>query len=322
MASISATKLRTGRLGTLFTLAWIRPHVPTAPGWRASSSQARSGGGAKAYGEPRSLRDLDRQPTISQMKEMSEVRKEFEHCDVPLLPVTFVACPLSQCPRSPRKFALYQWWRIKFLLSNTAGILQFKLKSMPNSSSWPRWKARRRCIAPTAKAMYRSMLQAFAAGDRATIQRLCTPSCAARLISALDYRDPLQYTCFSIVAYNKPLLYPRILSHRIQKAIEIKPGCAIEQAVVAICSTQMTERRLYSTNARVPGSLRTQEKIEYVVLTRFLNLETFQSEDWRIWGTTKATNFQDMIQDLAQLDRLQRERYAEYLKKPAPTSSL
>ncbi|PHH82020.1 hypothetical protein CDD82_7276 [Ophiocordyceps australis] len=309
MASVPALRLRTGRLGTS-TLPWNRSHGSARPTWCAAYSQAR-------FPSPgaRMKKTMPRPPTVSQMKDKNGPEKLFQHCDIPLLPVTFVAPPLSQQPRSPRDFVRYQWWRLRLWLSDLATIVQFKMDSAPKRSLSFRWKARRRDIAPTANIMYRSLLEAFAAGDRATIQRLCTPSCAAHFTSALECRNPRQYTHFSVVAYNKPLFYPRLASHKIHNSTDFNPDGVVEQAVVAICSTQMTERRLYSTDAPVPGTLRTQEKIEYVVLTRFINIKTLQPDDWRIWGTTKATQLQDLVQELKLYDALQRERYASYLVK-------
>lgn len=179
---------------------------------------------------------------------------------------------------------------------------------MPNWTTRPKWKARRGKIAPTAKIMYREMLEAFAAGDKKTIQKVCLPSFAKKLNAAIDRRSPRETVRFEIVKYTKPMSYPRLMSHQIHQINPYEKNSSTEQAVVAISSQQQASRHDASTGEIVPGTLRIQDKIEYVVLTRQASEKTFTSEPWRIWGTTTATTLESHIHEQAVIEKEQVKR--------------
>lgn len=227
---------------------------------------------------------------------------------LPFSPGTFVPLPLSRYPRNPAEFAQYQWNRMKHWLVGAVSVLNFKLKSMPDWTTRPRWKARRGRIAPTAKAMYREMLEAFAEGDKATLQRICLGEFAKKLTAAVERRDPKERVRFELVRYTRPLRYPRLVSHQIHQVNPFDKVLATEQAVVAISSTQQASRHSAATGATVPGSLKLQDKIEYVVLSRQANQKTFETGPWRIWGTTSATTLQRHLQEKAVIDKEQARR--------------
>ena len=219
-----------------------------------------------------------------------------------------MSLPLARCPRSPSEFAQYQVHRVRHWLVGAVSVLSFKLKSMPNWTTRPRWKARRANIAPTAKAMYREMLEAFAQGDKATLDRICLSEFAKKLAAAIDRRSPRERVCFELVKYNQPLLYPRLLSHQIHQANPFDKVWMTEQAVVAVNSTQQASRQYAATGETVPGSLRIQDKIEYVVLSRQASQKTFETGPWRIWGTTSATTLDAYLKEKAVIDLEQARR--------------
>lgn len=223
-------------------------------------------------------------------------------------PGTFIALPLSQYPRNPSEFAQYQWNRMRHWLVGAVSVLNFKLKSMPDWTTRPKWKAKRASIAPTAKAMYREMLEAFAAGDRATLQKVCLGEFAKKLVAAVDRRNDRERVLFQVVRYNKPLFYPRLVSHQVHQVNPFDKVLVTEQAVVAINSTQQASRQNVATGETVPGSLKIQDKIEYVVLTRQANQNTFETGPWRIWGTTSATTLAGYLEEKAVIDREQARR--------------
>jgi protein MBA1 len=140
-----------------------------------------------------------------------------------------------------------------------------------------------------AKALHREMLEAFAAGDQATLRRICTKQFAAQLGAAISKRDPRERTTFELMSYNKPLFYPRLKSHLLLAGFLPDKDVVLEQAVVAIASTQKASKQEIATGATVPGSVRLQDKIEYVVLTRYGSHATYEVEPWRVWGTTSPT---------------------------------
>lgn len=179
-------------------------------------------------------------------------------------------------------------------------MLTIKLGSMPSWTQRPRWKVHRAQIAPTARAMYREMLEAFAAGDKATIARLCMPRFAKQLHAAIDRRRGAAETVrFEYVKNTRTLAYPRVASHLIHPINPYDKTVLTEQAVVALSSQQQLSRHRKADGAVVPGSLRVQDKVEYVVLARATDTKTYPSTQWRIWGTTGGTTAEKYRQEQA-----------------------
>lgn len=221
---------------------------------------------------------------------------------------TFVSLPLSLTPRNPADFLSYQWWRLKQWGLATISVLNFKLSSMPNWTTRPKWKARRGKIPPTAKAMYREMLEAFAAGDQDAISRLCLPDFAKKLNSAIERRNPRESVAFELVKYTGGLFYPRLMSHQVHQVNPQDKTLVTEQAVVGISSRQQVSRTDLATGQVIPGSLRIQDKVEYVVLSRQASAKTFVAEPWRIWGTTSATTTEAYLEEQRVIDKEQAKR--------------
>lgn len=197
---------------------------------------------------------------------------------------------------------------MKHWLICATSVLNFKLKSMPNWTTRPKWKARRGKIAPTAKAMYREMMEAFAAGDKATLNKICLGAFAKTLNAAIDRRDPKERVRFEVVKYNKGLFYPKLMSHQIHEVNPFDKTLMTEQAVVGIASTQQLSKVSAVTGQTIPGSLKLQDKIEYVVLSRQANQKTFETTPWRIWGTTSVTTLDAYLREKAVIDKEQARR--------------
>ncbi len=212
---------------------------------------------------------------------------------------TFVPVPFSQRPKNPLDLLRYQWWRAKSYTQCILSVLTIKLGSMPSWTKRPLWKAHRAKIAPTARAMYREMLEAFAAGDKATIARLCMPRFAKQLHAAIDRRSAAETVRFEYVKNTRTLVYPRIASHLIHPINPYDKTVLTEQAVVALSSQQQLSRHRKADGEVVPGSLRVQDKIEYVVLARATDTKTYPSTQWRIWGTTGGTTAEKYKQEQA-----------------------
>jgi mitochondrial protein MBA1 len=222
---------------------------------------------------------------------------------------TFVAAPLAQYPRSLGDIYRYQFQRTKHWLTGAVAAAYVKLQSMDGWTSRPRLKLRRGQIPPTAKAMYRDMLEAFAAGDKAALRRLCTVSFAEKLESAIDRRAALGQSMRFAFADNKSsLFYPSLRSHLISQFNPHDKVTLTEQAVVAIASTQTLTRYKTSTGEAVPGGSKVQDKIEYVVLIRQVNSHTFEKTAWRIWGTTAATTLEQFDLEKVAMEKEQRKR--------------
>lgn len=182
-------------------------------------------------------------------------------------------------------------------------MLTIKLQSMPGWTTRPLYKAHRSKIPPTAKAMYREMLEAFAAGDKRTLERLCMPTFAKQLNAAIDKRSTKEEVRFEQVKDTRRLFYPRLASHLIHGVNPHDKTQLTEQAVVALSSMQQLSRHVRGTGETVPGSLRLQDKIEYVVLARQSDTATYQGTPWRIWGTTTATTAKAYREELYVIEK-------------------
>ncbi|KAI9163515.1 hypothetical protein HJFPF1_05132 [Paramyrothecium foliicola] len=278
-------RARMPAFSSLVRLTQHPAHVPATVGLRWFNSS-----GCHMKGNSRAMEKFGNTPSLSKMQENAQ--REFWQSGSMLIPGTFIPLPLSQYPRNPRDFLAYQWQRTKYWAVSTLQFLVFKWKSKPSWRTSAQWNSKKRQITPTAKALHREMLEAFAAGDKATLQRICTRQFAAQLGAAIDKRNPREKTTFELIQYNKPLFYPRLKSHLLLAGYTPDKDVVLEQAVVAIASTQKASKQDLSKGTMVPGSLRLQEKVEYVVLTRQGYESTYEVGPWRIWGTTSATTIE------------------------------
>ncbi|CAM1501665.1 Fc.00g036490.m01.CDS01 [Cosmosporella sp. VM-42] len=236
------------------------------------------------------------QETMSQMQRRAN-NEYFKSGGGPLFPGTFISLPISKYPRNPRAFLRYAWFRIKQYGIETLSVLNMKLKSMPDWTTRPKWKAAKGKIAPTAKVMYTEMLTAFAEGDKQTVQSLCLGNFAKKLTAAIDRRNPNERTVFEVVKFNKPLFYPRVVAHQVHQVNPYDKEMVTEQAVVAIASTQKASKYNATTGELIPGSTKVQEKIEHVVLSRQVSEKSFQADQWRIWGTAGVTTMEGYLKE-------------------------
>lgn len=207
---------------------------------------------------------------------------------------TFVPAPLSQYPMNPSDLLSYQWQRTKAWFTGWFALLGVKVDSMGRKwTNRPKFKVRQGRIAPTAKAMYRELLEAFAAGDKETIKKLCLPAYADQFVRAIERRKAGEKLSFELVRYNRQLFYPSVRSHMIGNSNMYDMTNLTEQAVVAIASTQKVAKYNAATGQVIPGSVKVKEdQIEHVVLWRQVNNKTFEAGPWRIWGTTNVTTLE------------------------------
>lgn len=214
---------------------------------------------------------------------------------------------MSQWPRSPRDFLSYAFATAKGYVTGLLTVFQIKLQSQEKWTSRPLWKAKRGKIGPTAKAMYRDMLQAFAAGDRATIEDLCTPHFGSQMLAALERRPKNQRVMFEM-EYKKPLFFPKLKSHLIGVFNPFDKHALREQAVVAVSSFQkMTREKVANGDVVERSSKVDNNKVEYVVLVRDVNGKTYESTQWKIWGTTTTTTLEQNRQQYASVIESQKK---------------
>lgn len=207
---------------------------------------------------------------------------------------TFVSAPLSKYPKHPTDFLSYQWHRTKSWFAARMSVLGAKVDSMGKKwTTKPKLKIHRGKIAPTAKTMYCEVLEAFAAGDRATIRKLCTPAYADKFLMAIERRKASERLHFDIKD-GKGLFYPKLSSHMIGDGSFYAKNSLLEQAVVAISTKQELYKTKTSTGEMIPGTVKVQDRVEYIVLLREIKTDTYERTPWRIWGTTNVTTLQKM----------------------------
>ncbi|KFA51506.1 hypothetical protein S40293_06330 [Stachybotrys chartarum IBT 40293] len=279
------------------------------------------------YVSRESMRNSMRRESQQAMKQggagvsIGEMRKEsitefYKNSGGPFFPCTFVSLPLSQV--STGQIPAYYFQRWKAWAADVLAVLSFKLRSMEGWTTRPRFKVRRGKIVPTGQALHREVMQAFAAGDKPTIQRLCVAAYANKLISTIEKRTPRERTRFEFVKYTRPLFYPKLMTYRLTDIADLGEQSLLEQAVVGISSTQKAWKEDAASGQVIAGTLKVQDKIEYVVLTRYTNAETFESGEWRVWGTTSGTTLEGYHAEVKSLEQEQASQ-AGWDKKDAQT---
>jgi len=209
--------------------------------------------------------------------------------DMGLLDGTFVTPTGGRMPsifRSPRSFFKLQWKHLVFRMRDLLTILTLKVIS-PKGKRWynRRMKISRMTIAPTAIALHRQMYSAFAEGDVTTLQKICTDGICETFRSRIGNRAKGEKVTWELVKYNQRA---KLISHRgVRLPID---GMAFRQAVVRIASTQKLTRWIRGKGGvmeMVPGSGKTKDVVEYVVVQR--RTVNNEEEAWMIWGTTGET---------------------------------
>lgn len=222
-----------------------------------------------------------------------------------LVVATFVALPMTNLPKSPKDKVKYLWYRFRAYLSTLGLILGTKTDSMIGWKTRPRYKARLTAIPPTAKIMYRELLEAFAAGDKATVRKVCTPHYAGQYINAIDKRKKSEALRWELVKYNGS---PKLKSYLIMPMNPQDRDLMTEQAVVAISSTQRMSKVNNTSGQVIPGSEKEQDGTEYVVLKREYNKsEWMPIGEWQIWGTTEPTTLKKIKDDMDMIQQRQLE---------------
>ncbi|KAL1838884.1 hypothetical protein VTJ49DRAFT_2108 [Mycothermus thermophilus] len=198
---------------------------------------------------------------------------------------------LPQLSGFPQRFGdklrfLGQWILVKFqeIVSNSS----VKWSSKPTFFARAQFKAKRSTLIPTAKALHRAMAQALAAGDKDTLNRICSQNLAVSLCASIDSRPVGRRYGWELVKYTNPLFYPSIRSHRMSPLSTEKTAPMVRQVVVAISSKQ--RRVVYDKEGNVvPGSEKEMDVVENVAMGCIVDPRTWQQTEWRLIGTIKSS---------------------------------
>lgn len=196
-------------------------------------------------------------------------------------------------------------------------VFAIKMGSKPSYLKKARFVAKRSSIVPTARALHRTMSEALASGDKATLQKVCATQLYLDYCRAIDSRPRGKRYGWEVVRYTRPLRFPRVVDHKLAIFGEAAAGApGIRQAVVAISSRQ---RRVQYDDTRggavVPGSEREMDVVEYVVINCTVDMHTYRQSDWRVWGTLGETSLEQLRDDMALMKRAQEEEMENMKQK-------
>jgi protein MBA1 len=198
--------------------------------------------------------------------------------------------PLANVPKAPKQFATYQYYRIKAKVLDYLAILSLRWQSKKTMFTKAAMGINRGKALAAGKALHARLGQAMASGDRGELRQIAMPRLYESLAATLDKRDRHTRATWEIITNHGA----RLVAHRC--ALLPKPfpdNMVVEQAVVAIDTTQKLERYDARTNELVPGSTKVQRRTEYVGIHRSWNKKTNESDAWSLLGNTKETTLED-----------------------------
>lgn len=141
--------------------------------------------------------------------------------------------------------------------------------------------------APTAVALHREMYSAFAAGDKATLRKICTDGLYDSFSARIGSRARGESVVWELVGYDRRA---KVVSNRAARLP--MDGAAIRQAVVRICSTQKLTRYT-AKGAVVQGTGKEKKVVEYVLIQK--KIWGWEDGEWQVWGTIEETTLDDVL---------------------------
>lgn len=208
---------------------------------------------------------------------------------------TIVPPPLLRSLRSnPAEAVKLQWARFKTRIVDAARIAGAWFASKPSYLKGARLSIKRASIVPTAKALHRAMSEALAAGDRDTLRRICAPTLYESLSARLAQRPKGRHFEWSLVQYTNPLQFPRIVDHKMV-TLPAGPGgqiTLVHQVVVAISSRQRLVQYDANRGQPTPVSEKVHDLVENMILTRTIEMKSYQAGDWAVLGQAEETTYQ------------------------------
>ncbi|KAF9871890.1 hypothetical protein CkaCkLH20_10522 [Colletotrichum karsti] len=232
---------------------------------------------------------------------------QLEHMKTVMLPGTFVHLPLSQLDKSPGPLFNYLFARFKQHLKDLAAIVGLKFQSMPKIWQRPRINIHRTQVVPTAKALHHRLAQALAAGDKDTLREICVPRLYDALSAVISRRSSNEKVTWELVQYDGR---PRLVSHRLAPLPPQGQSPILQQAVVAISSTQKLGKVEARTGKLIEGNTKLQKPTEYFVIMRHLDPKTYEPTKWRVWGSTQPTTAEGWVVEEKSVKQMEQQDFA------------
>ncbi|KKK24901.1 hypothetical protein ARAM_000136 [Aspergillus rambellii] len=221
--------------------------------------------------------------------------------DIGLLPGTFIRPLWRDMPsifQQPAERLKLEWLWVKTGFQNFLGLLAYS--KWLNKGLPLRLKERRQ----VARDFHQMMYSAFAAGDAATLRKICCTGLANDLGSRIASRPRGEQVIWSLDKYiRSPSTFftgIRVVSDRATQIPEL-PDSGVRQVVLRITSRQSTGKvqlpagkpgQWVDLEGAKPPTLKHQDCTEYIVLQKLR--WTGQEDPWRIWGHTKPTTVDDL----------------------------
>ncbi|KAK2600990.1 hypothetical protein N8I77_010475 [Diaporthe amygdali] len=279
--------------------------------YQANIEQTRSrsfkpdSGYKQSMGNARRQRS-QQQATSSIIKQMHGADKLQDAGSISMLaPRTIVPLPLVKQPRAPKEFMRYHWEITK---QRFVDRLQRLMNSWATKPKWNK-KARLRStnseIIAAARNLHASMSYCLAKGgpaEKAQLAQICVPKLYRSLLSAIENRPAGKSYTWERIAETDKLWWPKVVDNKWTET-DVGFKLSFRQAVVGIKSKQ----RLTELNARGQKvSEKDMELLEYIVLWRQVDPVNMTQTDWQIYGTLKETTFEDMMEEVEEMNEAQR----------------
>ncbi|KAM0279044.1 hypothetical protein ACHAQH_004826 [Verticillium albo-atrum] len=229
-----------------------------------------------------------------------------------LFPGTFVPLSLARTPRAPSAFLGYQYARIRAFASDFLSTFVLRFQSRPSFFKKPRADLYRSRARAAGTALHARLGQALAAGDRNTLRAICTPALYETLGAALDRRARNERTTWEVVTMHSTWL----AAHRVGVLPPPLPkDTMIQQAVVAVDSTQRLDRVDVRTGLSIPGAARVQRRVEYLAIARRWNGATYVAGDWKVIGNATETTPESWAHEQAKMAAMEAENADKKLRE-------
>jgi protein MBA1 len=172
-----------------------------------------------------------------------------------------------------------------------------KYSSKPSFFKRATFQPKRSALVPTAKALHRSLAEALAAGDKQTLNNICSRKLVSPLLASIDARPRGRRYAWELVKYTNKLVYPSIKSHRLSPISRDRHAPIIRQAIVAISSKQ--RRVVYDAADQViPGSEKEMDVVEHFAIASIVDPKNnWHQSEWRVIGTVQPTTLESWLEE-------------------------
>lgn len=254
-------------------------------------------------------------PKVSEAAQMSRGQITVDSVRM-MVPGTFVPLPLSQYPRSPRKFFQYGWEYLKAYYKGLGAAIGMVISSKPKILARARYRLNNAAFKPVAKAMHRELAEALAAGNSSAVHRLTVSQLGTQLAMGIEARPAGRRYTWELVKYNGQ---PKITGQVMTSLSMDRSAPILRQVVVRISSRQ--RKAVYAKAPKsdewsvVPGSEKEVDLVENVMFVSLVDPVTWTQGDWRILGSIPSTRMKEWLQEKRDVETLERADMESRMKQ-------